>query len=140
VTRAPEWQQRLRAFLDQAALWQYDPVSANCAHFILGAVGALAGKDPEVICRELRIALPADEAGVRELLVKRRGLRGIATAYFGGKPRGDMLNAREGDIAVLDGDDGETLGVVEGGGVLCVAADRGLLRIRLTQAKGFWAL
>lgn len=140
MTRSPGWEGRLRLFLNQAASWKFDPVRAHCAHFILGVLEAITERRAAQICDELELELPHDEAGVDTLLLARGGMRGIAKAYFGAEPRTDMLNAREGDIAVLDGERGETLGIVEGGGVLCVASDQGLMRIWLHQAKGFWVL
>lgn len=140
MTRAAGWQQRLRCFLDQAAFWKYDLVEANCGHFILGVIASVTNDEPRRICERLAIEMPTDERGVLGALAKGGGMRGLAVQYFGHEAHSDMLNAREGDVAVLDGEDGETLGLVEGGGVLCVAANGGLVRIRLDQAKGYWPL
>lgn len=138
--RAHGWSQRLRVWLESAREWRFDAVQAHCAHFILGALAALTSESQADILLRLGVELPDTEAGVKRVLVERGGMRGLAESYFGCPARTDILNAREGDIAVLEGDDGETLGLVEGGGVLCVQATAGLARFPLSACTGCWRL
>lgn len=138
--RAPDWLPRLNAWLAAEHARRFDPVRAHCAHFVLGALEALTGVKPDEILAQLQIELPDTEEGVRALLAERGGMRGLGLALFGPDLRADGLNARRGDIAILDGDHGETLGVVEGGGVLCAASDTGLARFSLGEIKGYWSL
>jgi len=136
----PERLLLLREWLEIASQWRFDPVQAHCAHFILGALEATTGEPAAGILARLDLALPDSDVGVKRVLINRGGMRGIAESYFGCPARIDILNACEGDIVVLDGDEGETLGLVEGGGVLCVTSTTGLGRFPLSAAKGFWRL
>lgn len=136
----PGWEQRLRRYLATASHWRFDLVRANCAHFSVGVIEALTAVPASDVIAASGATLPETDIGVRRVLAERGGMRGLATAVFGQAPREDVLTARFGDVAVLDGNDGETLGVVEGGGVLCVADDVGLVRVSLSEAKGYWSV
>ncbi len=140
MTTRAEGLARLRAYLETAAAWRFDPVTAHCAHFILGAIEAMTGERAQDVLSRLGIELPENAIGVARVLREHNGMRGIAESYFGAPARVDVLNARHGDIAVLEGDEGETLGIVEGGGVLCVSGTTGLTRTALDEASGFWVM
>lgn len=137
--RHPDWLPRLHAYLDGARAWQFDQVRANCAIFAMGAIEAVTGEGQAAVLERLGLEMPESEVGVARVLARFNGVRGLAEAYFGQPARQDLLNAQRGDIAILDGDDGDTMGVVEGAGVICISSAHGIARFALTDAKGFWS-
>lgn len=138
--RHPDWLPRLHVYLDGARAWQFDPVRANCGIFTLGVIEAVTCKAPAAVLEQLGLEMPDSEIGVARVLADFDGMRGLAEAYFGEPARLDILNAQRGDIAILKGDDGDTLGVVEGAGVVCISSAHGIGRFPLTEAQGFWSL
>lgn len=138
--RRQDWLDRLQAYLHSTREWHFDPVRANCAVFAMGVIEAVQGEPAAAVLERLQVDLPDTEMGVARVLASFGGVRGMAEAYCGAPARTDVLNAQRGDLAVLDGDGGDTLGVVEGGGVICVSSKAGISRFPLTDAKGFWRL
>lgn len=139
MKRPNDWLERITEYLDGIVGIPYDPVTHNCATFTLGAIEAVTGETVVSVLKRLAIKLPTNELGVTRLLTERGGMRGIACEAFGGEPDPAFLQARRGDIALFDGTDGDTLGVVESGGAICVTPE-GLWRFDLSESKGFWRL
>lgn len=137
IERRPDWLDRLTVYLDEISGVPYDAVQHNCATFALGVVEAVTGELVADVLARLEITLPTSELGVARLLTDRGGMRGIACAAFGCEPEPGILSARRGDIALFEGIDGDTLGVVENGGAICLTPE-GLWRFEISEARGFW--
>lgn len=127
--RLPDWRPRLVAYLSAHARAAFRPGVHDCALFVAGAVEAMTGTD---LAAEWR-------GGYRSLSAGRDQLRsagfdspaGLAAALFEAVP---PILAREGDIAVLRGDDGQdALGLVQGALIYVLRPD-GLGLVPLTEA------
>ena len=138
MTRLPDWLERLTLYLDGVVARPYDPVAHNCATFILDVVHAVTGETPLEVLARIKLELPDTEFGVARLLAERGGMRGIAIETFG-ELNEFVMQARRGDIALFNTGHGETLGVVENNGALCVTPE-GLWRFDLKGSMGFWRL
>lgn len=135
--RARGWEQRLNAYLDGILRARFDRVSFNCAHFILGVVAAVENVEPRLVLERLSAAFPDTEFGVARFLKERGDMGGVAEQYFGRPMNTAMLCARRGDIVLLKGRDGDTLGVVTAGGIVYLT-DAGLWTCPITEGLGFW--
>lgn len=137
MTRLPDWAERLAAYLTYVARQPWHPTGWNCAAFAIGALAAQTGAaEREVLTLAGFSCLPDTEMGVKRALLERGGMRGIAVAFFKAEPKADRA-AQRGDLALLDGEDGEVLGVVDSGGVVCLTRE-GLWRFPLRDIKGYW--
>lgn len=139
MTRRSDAIERLEKYLTRISALKYDPVQHNCGTFVLGALEVMTTDSVEMILARVGVDVPVSKLGVSRVLAECGGVRGLATRCFGGPGSAAVLCARRGDVAVLDGDDGECLGVVEVGGVICLAPE-GLRRFPLSNAKGYWPL
>lgn len=137
--RQAEWLGRLTAYLTAVRSKPFHPVDHNCAVFILGVIEAVRGLKAEQLLIGVGLCLPDTEFGVKRMLVEHGDMRGIAEKFFGCPPRKDILNAARGDIVLMDGTDGDTLGVVDNGAAVILTAN-GLERHPIMQARGFWKL
>lgn len=137
--RRAEWLPRLTAYLSSIRSKPFHPVTHNCAVFTLGVIEAVRGIAPDAVLCGIGLELPQTEAGVRRLLLEQGDMRGVAERFFGCPPDAAVLNARRGDIALMDGKDGDTLGVVDNGAVVILTA-KGLERHPIMRARGFWKL
>lgn len=136
--RHAEWGKRLTAYLHGIRATPYDPVKHNCGCFALGVIESVRGQPPGETLATLGLdAMPDTEIGVKRLLVERGDMGRIAAAFFGREPSTDVLSAQRGDIAVLPGETGDSLGVVENGAVL-VLTSGGLERHSIREAMGYW--
>lgn len=137
MTRAPGWEERLNLFLDRNLRVKFDRVQFNCAHFILGVVAAVENIEPRAVLERLDAAFPDTDFGVTRFLKERGDMRGVAERYFGRPMSTAMLCARRGDIALLKGTEGDTLGVVTAGGIVYLT-ESGLWTCPVTEGLGFW--
>jgi hypothetical protein len=110
--RLPDWKSRLTAYLAAKAPLLIEPGVHDCALFPAGAVEAMTGVDLAV---EWRGRYTTFEEGFKALVA--RHFEEIAPAF-----------AWAGDLAVVDGPLGPSLGVVQGEGVYVLTGTRmGLL-------------
>ncbi len=131
--------ERLQQHLAAIHALPYDIVQNNCGTFILGALAAFTGQTIEQILARAGVdELPRTERDVARFVIENKDMAGVAARYFGCDPNPAMLQAHRGDIALMPGDDGnDSLGVVEGGGIIHLGVD-GLQRSSLTVGRGFW--
>jgi len=104
MTRLPDWRQRLEVFIRAARAVPFAYGTMDCALFSAGAVQAMTGVD-----------LARGHRGYRTLAEGLRGIRGshvdMAASLF---PEIPPMSAGPGDIAVVPGDPGLALGIVQG--------------------------
>lgn len=118
LQRLPDWRARLFAEVERIARLPLRPGLHDCALFAAGCVQAQTGVD---LARGWR--------GYRSLAAGRRAL---AQQGYGSEielaaarlPEVPVAMARLGDVAVLEGDDGLALGVVQGAFLWVVGVDR----------------
>lgn len=142
MSRHPQWEQRLYAYLAGARGQAWHALSNNCALFALGAMRAVL-TDADARFAGLGIALPDSEYGAARILKESGGVRGLAERFFGG-PMRPVLEAHRGDVVLADGDllipgseDGESLGIADGAQALFIGGS-GVERHPLTACKGCW--
>lgn len=136
--RSPQWERRLADYLDGLVSVPFDPVSHNCAVFALGVVEAVTEQTADEVLAVVGVKMPQSEIDVGRILVECSGVTGIASRLLG-DIRQDIGFARRGDIVLFDGIDGDTLGVVEVAGAICLTPS-GLRRFPMSEAKGYWSL
>lgn len=137
--RLLDWTERLHACLDARARMPYDPVANNCAMLVLAVIEAVTGITPAEVLAVAGVEMPGTTIGIARVLAEHGGMCGLAEVYFGKTPDPAILCAGRGDLALLDGNEGEVLGVVVNGGVIALTP-KGLGTFPLTEAKGFWRL
>jgi hypothetical protein len=135
--RPNDWCERLDAYLHGILRKPFDKVEYNCGHFIVGAISAVSGKSVSEVLVGASITMPGTELGVVRVLHERGDMKGIARDYFGCEPETAMLLARRGDVALIRGDDGDALGVVDAAGVVAISPT-GLVTFKLSDSLGFW--
>ncbi len=127
--RHPNWRPALRDYVEDVARKPFRYGSHDCALFTAGAVKAMTGVD---YARGWRSQYRSLAKG-RKLLAE-KGHKDHVALVASLYPEIPVLRAQVGDIAVLDGDGGDALGVVQG--ALVWAADpNGLRSVPLIQAK-----
>lgn len=135
LARLPNWPERLGDFLTEAHRRPYDPLTWNCALFVFGAIEAQTGTNPAK--RFARNGVLRDEKHMQQIIAKHGGVRGIATRVLG-EPI-PIFQARRGDLIVAEGEDDETLGVMDSARAVVLARD-GLSRLRLDKARAAWSV
>ncbi|MEP0155254.1 hypothetical protein [Pseudophaeobacter sp.] len=128
LVRFPDWQVRLAAYIYKVRSRPFRPSSHDCALFGAGAVLAQTGVD-----------LSVGWTGYRSL---DEGLGRLQDAGFDDHislvesllPERSPLGARVGDIAILDAEMGQSVGVVQGASVYVIGRG-GLGTVPLSQAK-----
>lgn len=127
--RLPNWRSALRDYVEDVARKPFRYGTHDCALFVAGAVRAMTGVDH---ARGWRSQYRSLAKGQKLLAAKgHQDHVALVASLFEEIP---VLRAQVGDIAVLDGDGGEALGVVQGPYVW--AADpHGLRSVPLIQAK-----
>lgn len=98
MTRHPDWRKRLVAYLLAVEGRAFDPADWHCVHFASGAVLAMTGRDMMAEVTRART-----RAGQRRAL-RRRDLDDWPAAFP--ELHIPATAMREGDVAVLQGDDG----------------------------------
>ncbi len=127
--RLPNWRSALRDYVEDVARKPFRYGTHDCALFVAGAVKAMTGVDHARGWRSQYRSL----AKGRKLLAEQGHQDHVAmvASLFAEIP---VLRAQVGDIAVLDGDGGDTLGVVQEPYVWAVDP-HGLRSVPLIQAK-----
>ncbi len=109
LTRLPDWQARLHAWLLEVGGKPFKPGRHDCALFAAGAVAAMTGEDPAAVFRGRYRTL---RGGLRVL--RRAGWRDHIAFAAAQLDEINPLLARPGDLAVVPADGGDALGVVQG--------------------------
>lgn len=109
LVRLPEWRPRLHEWLQEVDGRVIAPGQHDCCLFAAGAVQAQTGVDIAAGWRGCYSTL----AGGRRLL-QQRGYADHVDLIADLLPEGPRLAACEGDIAVLQTDEGPAAGVVQG--------------------------
>lgn len=129
--RLDDWQARLIDYVGQQTREPFAYGRNDCALFTAGAVKAMTGQDPAVGLRGYR-SLKAGEKKLSE-----KGFAdhvAVAASMFEEVP---PAMAQVGDIAVVPGDDGLALGIVQGEAVYLLRRDGvGLVSI-LSAVRAF---
>jgi len=131
MTRLPNWKKRLTAYLAEVVDRPFKPGQHDCALFVAGAVQAMTGDD-----------LAKGWRGYRSLTAGRRALakRGysdqvaLAASML---PAIAPAMAQAGDVAVVAGDDGPALGIVQGEMVFVLRREGLAILPRLAIEKAF---
>ena len=113
MKRKPDWAVRLLEFLDEATLRPYAWGVHDCCIFTCDAVLAMTGTDPAAPFRghyhDRSTAYRALQAfaggGIRESAEKIAGTHGC--------PGVPVAKARRGDVVLLEGGNGPTLGIID---------------------------
>lgn len=130
MTRRADWRSRLIAYIEASRNRPFAWGDFDCSTFAAGAVEAMTGIDHAA---ELR-GYSTLAGGLKRL--QQAGYIDhvdMATALLDRQPRSQ---ARFGDIAVIDAEEGAALGVVDGtGGVLAATMPSGLRRIDLLDRR-----
>lgn len=132
TARLPDWRPRLAAYLDGVARAPFAHGRHDCALFAAGAVAAMTGTDPAAAWRG-QYATEAE--GLALLLAE--GIAGHVAAVDALFPRVPASFGQVGDLALVNGDHGPGLGVVQGEWIY-VVTPRGLGRVGLLEAVTAW--
>ena len=128
MTRFDDWIQRLVTYVSACHRTPYQPGRHDCALFAAGAVQAMTGVDPAA---EFRGRYRTVRGGLR--ILRKLGHADHVALTVSVLPEIPVAMARAGDIAVLDGDDGPAMGVVQGERVYVLRPD-GVGTMLLTDA------
>ena len=110
--RVSGWEDAVLAVIERHSATPYAAGSADCFVMAMDAIEALTGTRPYA-----QVRYRSDKGALLQLA--RRGFPRLGDAIgalFPERPRG---LAQRGDIAVLNSDKGDTLGIVWGGVVVC---------------------
>ena len=131
MTRLPNWKKRLTAYLAEVVDRPFKPGQHDCALFVAGAVQAMTGDDPARGWRGYRSL-----ASGRQALAKRGYSDQVALAASM-LPAIAPAMAQAGDVAVVAGDDGPALGIVQGEMVFVLRREGLAILPRLAIEKAF---
>lgn len=109
MIRRPDWRARLAEWLVAEATRPFEYGKSDCALFSAGAVEAMTGID---LAADWRGHYTTLRGGLRVL--RRAGYHDHIALTAAHLPEVAPGRAQVGDIAVVDGDDGPSLGVVNG--------------------------
>lgn len=131
-SRRPDWRARLTAYMAEVAARSFRPGTHDCALFAAGAVEAVTGVDLAATWRGTYRSLAEGRAAL--------GARGyadhieLAAAWC---PEVAPSFAHIGDLAVLPGEDGDALGVIQGAHVYALRPSGLALVNRLHIKRAF---
>ena len=128
LTKRSDWQAQLCRYLSDVACKPFRPGTHDCARFAAGAVEVQTGVDLARGWQAYRTLEQGQE------MLRAHGYSGHIDLVAGLLPEVPVLRARVGDIAVLDGDLGASLGVVQGAGVFALTP-AGIGMVPLSDAK-----
>lgn len=128
-SRFPDWQQRLTAYLHGIARLPLEYGRHDCALFAAGAVLAMTGVD---FAADWRGRYTTRRGGLR--IMRRSGYHDHVAFVRATFPPVAVAMALPGDLAVLDGADGPSLGVVQGPSVYVLHPAGHLGVMPLTEA------
>lgn len=121
LTRLPDWQPRLRAFLRDATTRALEPGKHDCCLFGAGAIEAMTGADLALGWRGHYTTF----AGGQRML-RRAGYVDHVDLIAQHLPEGHVSEALPGDIAIVPTEEGDAVGVVQGAAVYVLTATGGL--------------
>ena len=130
IDRLPDWKPRLLAFIAETAPRPLVYGQHDCALFAAGAVQAMCGVD---LAAAWRGHYATRLGGIRAL--RRAGFADhidVAARQFEAVA---VATARVGDLAVVAGDDGPALGLVQGPMIYVLRPDGGLGLVPLAVAE-----
>lgn len=130
MRKRTDWRKHLVAYVSSINRAEFKPGQHDCALFAAGAVKAMTGEN---LAKSWQGKYRSLKRG-KELL-KERGFEdhiALAASFFEEVP---ALMAQVGDIAVIEEDGEQALGVVQGAYIWVVRAESGLGRVFLSQAK-----
>ena len=130
MTRYPDWQLRLEAFVRERRNVPFAWGSNDCALFVADAVQALTG---EHLCPELRGHRDVREA--LRMLDRLGGLRGLGTTALGAQI--PVLMANIGDVVVVTYGKREALALCNGGTAL-IPSVHGVVAVPMSTAVAAW--
>jgi len=125
-----DWEPRLVAWLASVRARPFAPGAHDCGLFTAGALEAMTGVDHGAAWRGRYKTLK----GARRLL-KKAGYADHVAYVAGLFDEVPPAFAQAGDIAVIDGDDGPALGIVQGEGVYVLTPACGLGLVPRRQMK-----
>ena len=131
MTRLPNWKTRLTTYLAEVVDRPFKPGQHDCALFVAGAVQAMTGDDPARGWRGYRSLT----AGRRALA--KRGYSDQVALAASMLPAIAPAMAQAGDVAVVAGDDGPALGIVQGEMVFVLRREGLAILPRLAIEKAF---
>ena len=127
--RLPDWRHRLHGYLQDVARTPFKPGSNDCALFLAGAVEAMRGVDYAAPYRGRYTTITG---GLR--ILRRDGFDdhiALARHHLKEKP---VAFAHVGDGAVVIGEDGPALGIVQGAAIF-VLTPTGMGHVPLISAE-----
>ena len=117
--RHPDWKVQLAQYLGDVARAPFEPGVNDCALFAAGAVAAITGLD---LAAEWRGKYRSLEEGLALLAAAGHANHtALAALHFA---EIDPVFAAPGDIAVVEGPHGETLGIFQGAGIYVLTTER----------------
>lgn len=117
--RHPDWKLRLIQYVGDSARTPFELGVHDCALFAAGAVLAMTGVD---LASDWRGKYQTLEGGLAALQAAGYADHiALAAAYF---EEIEVSFAAVGDLAVLEGIEGQSLGIVQGSGVYVLTPDR----------------
>lgn len=126
--RYDDWRPRLTAYLAGVSRTPFEYGKHDCALFAAGAVEAMTGEDVARGFRGYRTL----KAGVKKARAK--GFRDHVEIFAKRFDEVPVAMAQVGDVAIVPGDDGLAVGIVQGEQIY-VAAPRGIGLVPLLTAK-----
>ncbi len=129
MTRHTDWQARLIAFIDQCKRTPFSYGKNDCALFAAGAVKAMTGADP---AKGFRGKYSTFSGGLK--LLSKHGHKDHIAMTASMLTEIPVAQAQAGDIAVVPGEDGDALGVVQGEWIYILTV-QGLALLDLLRAK-----
>ena len=121
LVRLPDWQARLHCWLKATRQRPIEPGQHDCCLFGAGAIQAQTGTDLAAPWRGRYTSF----AGGRRLL-RRAGYADHLALIAAHLPEAHVSRALDGDIAVVPGEDGPAVGVVQGCVVYVLALSGGI--------------
>jgi hypothetical protein len=139
MRRFDDWPERLDQFVAGAIDKYFEWGSFDCCLFSCDAVLAITGVD---LAADFRGSY-SSELGAARLLAKYRGVEGIAwkVAAEHSILEVPVLMAQRGDIVIMDGERGPTLGIVapHGDKALFLGVD-GMAAVELSKCRKAWRI
>ena len=140
MTRRPDWQARLHAFLMEHRSDAFRYGRWDCCLFVCDAVRAMTGVDPAADFR----GSYSSRAEARRALIAHVGSASVeavveAVTAKHGMPETGVLHARRGDVALIERSRDFSLGLVAlNGRDIALASARGLWAVALSLAVRAW--
>lgn len=135
VERFDDWPVRLSAYLDERRRMPFEWAVQDCMAFVAKGVEALTGTDFFTGFSDY-----LDEASAKVMLENNGGPFGIINQCLGMGSK-DIMNAKRGDVALVDMPEGLCGGLVDDSGqfIALVTQADGLRRVPLNKAIRVWS-